>query len=103
MAGVSQAAGGTLAAATLQSGGVAGSVDLAGTSNNITTLGSVSVSGGDFSLVNNGNSGNLAVVGPVTANNVAISNASTGCGRSSSSPSIFAKWRENHWGPTGES
>ena len=58
--------------------GVTGTVALAGTANNVASLGSFAVTGGDFSLVDNGNTGNLSVTGPVTATNIAISDANTG-------------------------
>ncbi|HET7880648.1 MAG TPA: hypothetical protein VFL55_07155, partial [Acetobacteraceae bacterium] len=77
--GVSQAAAGSLTTVTLRStAGVNGNAGLISMANSVGTLGTFIVTGGDFSLVNNGNSGNLAVTGGVAANNVAIRNANTG-------------------------
>ena len=78
--GVTQVASGTITASTvLQStSGVTGTVNLAGTANNIAAVGSFAVSSGDFTLVDNGNTGNLQLSGPLSAANVTISNANTG-------------------------
>jgi len=58
--GVMQTAKGAVTAAILRStSGVTGTIDLAGTANSIGTLGSIAVTGGDFTLVDNGNTGNL--------------------------------------------
>ena len=77
--GVSQVAGGKIAATVLRSGpGVTGTVNLAGTLNNVGTLRKFVVVSGDFSLVDNGNAGLLTIAGPVTAANVSVANATTG-------------------------
>jgi hypothetical protein len=76
--GVAQTSG-ALTAATLQSsGGVTGTVSLNQSANNIASIGSFAVAGGDFTLADNGNTGNLSVSGPLTATNIALSNANTG-------------------------
>ncbi len=78
--GVTQVATGTITASSvLQSAaGIKGTVSLAGTANNIAEVGSIAVTAGDFSLVDNGNTGNLFVNGTVTAGNISLSNANTG-------------------------
>jgi hypothetical protein len=53
-------------------------VDLAGTANDIAGVGSFAVTTGSFTLVDNGNTGNLAVSGPLTATNVTLDDANTG-------------------------
>ena len=76
--GVTQAGAGVINATTLRSGsGVTGTVNLAGTANNIAAVGPVAVTTGNFVLVDNGNTGNLVVSGPVTATNVTITGAPT--------------------------
>ncbi len=71
--GVSEVAGGVVTAGTLQSPGtVVGLFNLSLGSNNVANLGSVAVSGGDFSLTDTGRVGTLGVSGPVTADDVFI-------------------------------
>ena len=67
--GVTQDAAGAIFAATLQSGGVTGAARLISTSNQIATLSSFPVTGGDFVLVDNAS---LTVAGAVSASNVFI-------------------------------
>ncbi|HEY1936194.1 MAG TPA: filamentous hemagglutinin N-terminal domain-containing protein [Acetobacteraceae bacterium] len=68
--GVTQASGETITAATLQSAnGVAGTADFAGTANAIASVGSIAVSGGDFTLVN---TGSLDLAGKLTATNISV-------------------------------
>jgi len=69
--GVTQFATGTITASTLQStSGVIGSVNLVGTANAITRVGSFAVTSGNFDLVD---TGNLGVAGPLTAANITLS------------------------------
>ena len=76
---VTQAAGGVLNAGTLQSsGGVTGTVSLAGTKNAIGTLGTFAVTGGDLSVVD---TGAMTVNAPVTATNVTLSPPTPGLRR----------------------
>src|SRR6185437_1153013 len=69
--GITEAASSSILAGTLQSAaGIAGSVSLGGAANAIATLGQFQLGSGDFTLVD---TGNLAVAGPVSATNSAIS------------------------------
>ena len=74
--GVTQASGGTITAATLQSSaGIAGGLSLAGTANAIATLGSLAITGGGLLL---NNTASLTVAGPVTTSaDASISGAPT--------------------------
>ena len=77
--GLTQGAGDGISATILRStSGVTGTVTLGNAVNNVATLGQFAVASGDFTLVNDGNTGNLSVTGPVTAANVKISDANTG-------------------------
>jgi filamentous hemagglutinin family protein len=77
--GINQTSAGAINTGTLLSSlGVGGTVSLAGTANAVGAIGNFAVTGGDFTLVDNGNSGILTVSGPVTAGNVTISDAGTG-------------------------
>jgi len=69
--------GGSISVATL-TGSAGGTVSLTAAANDIGTLGSFAVSSGSFTLGDNGNTGNLAVSGPVTAANITIDNTNTG-------------------------
>src|SRR6185312_8551615 len=73
--GVTQDAGGTLLEST---GGVTGTVDLAGTANNLASIGKFAVTSGNFLLSDNGNTGLLNVAGPVSAATIRIGDANTG-------------------------
>ena len=71
--GVTEAATARVTAETLQSsGGITGNVALTGVGNAIAALGSLSVSGGTFSLTD---TGNLNVAGKLTASDITIGDA----------------------------
>jgi filamentous hemagglutinin family protein len=78
--GITQVSGGTISASAIlrSASGVTGSVNLAGTANDIVSVGAFAVTKGDFTLVDNGNTGNLTLAGPLTAGNVTVSDANTG-------------------------
>ena len=70
--------GGTVIAGLLQSSGsVVGTVSLAAGSNTIASIGSFAVSAGDFVLADGGQTGTLAVAGPLNAGNITLSGAGT--------------------------
>lgn len=84
--GLSESAGSRIIAAALQSsGGVTGSAILAGSGNLVGSIGAFNVSGGDFSLTDNGN---VSIVGPLSGINVSVATtgAITGSGRVTAGP-----------------
>jgi filamentous hemagglutinin family protein len=86
--GVSETAGGVLAAATLQSsGGVAGTASLLGTANAIATIGPLAVTGGDLVALNGGL---LALAGGLSGNTVFIASESLGAGPLASGLALHA-------------
>lgn len=76
--GITQASGGRVTASTVLQGSITGDVSLTSTANNVAAIGDITVTSGDFSLVNNGNTGALIVSGTLSAANVSLRNANTG-------------------------
>ncbi len=74
--GVTQDPAGTIAAGTLlTNSGLAGTVNLAGTANAIAAIGSVTVTGGDFRLLD---TGSLTASGPLSAANIGLTAGTIG-------------------------